>query len=556
MLKCLHIENIAVIEKADINLSGGFNVLTGETGAGKSIIIDSLGAVLGQRTSKELIRKGCDNAEVTALFSDISKEQTEELEKLGYVLDENGDLLIMRTLSSSGGSVKINGKPATVGILKEICSLLVDIHGQHDNQGLLNPDNHCFYIDAIADNGKIKNDYYEEFKKLNSIRKKLNAEALDEEEKAKKTELLKYQIKEITEANIKSGEISDLKQRLEIARNIEKIKKSLFMARTAIYGTDDTDGAVSLLEISGKEISAAGGRYEGILQKASEACMLVEEIGSMTDEAISELEEADTDASALSDRLELLRKLVSKYGGSEESTEEYLLSAKAELEQIALSDEHIERLSNELDSSTERLVSLGEALTRSRKKAAADFENSVTQRLAYLDMKNVKFSVVISSGRYTKNGCDNIEFMIMTNVGEERKPLSKIASGGELSRIMLAIKSVLADKDNVGTLIFDEVDTGVSGRAAGKVGKMLSTLSLSRQVICVTHLAQICALADEHFKISKAVRSGRTYTEITPLDREGRITEIARIMSGDKLTENLYNSAKELLDGGLNNADI
>lgn len=556
MLKCLHIENIAVIEKADIDFSGGFNVLTGETGAGKSIIIDSLGAVLGQRTSKELIRRGCESAEVSALFSNISKEQISEFENLGYHPDENGELLIMRTLSLNGGSVRINGRPATVSVLKELCSSLVNIHGQHDNQGLLNPDNHCSYIDALADNKVIKGEYYEEFKKLNSIRKKLNAEITDEEEKQRRTELLNYQIKEITDADIKPGEVSILKEKLETARNIEKIKKSLFTAAAAIYGTDETDGALSLLEISQKEISAAGEKYDKILQKISELCVLTEEVGDMTDKAASDLEEADTDVSSLSDRLELIRKIISKYGGSEESALKYLDSAQSELERIELSDKYIDELSKDLDLSTERLIAAGEKLTLSRKKAAKKFEISVAEKLAYLDMKNVKFSVVIESGKYTKNGCDNVEFMIMTNIGEERKQLSKIASGGELSRIMLAIKSILADKDNVDTLIFDEVDTGISGRAAGKVGKMLAMLSRSRQVICVTHLAQICALANEHFKISKAVRNSRTYTEITPLNREGRIKEIARIMSGDKLTENLYNSAEELLNGGLKNADI
>ena len=552
MLKYLHIENIAVIEKADIDFTNGFNVLTGETGAGKSIIIDSLNAVLGERTSKELIRKGCEKAEVSALFCDLSSEDIKLLEENGYqVID--GELLILRTLSSSGNSnVKINGKAATVGILKSICKNLVNIHGQHDNQGLLNPDNHYLYIDRLAENSKLIDDYYSEFKYLNSVRKQLQSIETDEDEKRRRIDLLNFEIKELTDANIRIGEAEELKQKLETARNLNKMREALAASYASISGDENSDGAVSMLQNAAKVLRPFDhDNFTLIEQKFLEACTLLDEIGVDLRNASASLNSENLNTDEISDRLDLIYRLMLKYGDSEEKLLNRLEASQKELEAIELSEQRANELGLELDKSTERLISLGDALSESRKKTAIDFSNKVTAQLKYLDMPNICFKVNIAKGRYTKVGCDTVEFLISTNVGEDLKPLSKIASGGELSRIMLAIKAVLADKDDVDTLVFDEVDTGISGQAAGKVGRMLKEVSNTRQVVCVTHLAQICAFGDNHLKISKAVRNDRTYTEVDSLSYEERINEIARIMSGSDITSNLYNSAKELLDGGL-----
>ena len=552
MLKYLHIENIAVIEKADIDFLKGFNVLTGETGAGKSIIIDSLNAVLGERTSKELIRKGCDKAEVSALFGGLSSEDIKLLEENGYEAAD-GELLILRTLSSSGNSsVKINGKAATVGILKNLCKNLVNIHGQHDNQGLLNPDNHYIYIDRLAENSKLIDDYYCEFKYLNSVRKQLQSIETDEDEKRRKIDLLNFEIKELSDANIRIGEADELKKKLEIARNLNKMREALATSYASISGDESSDGAISMLQNAAKVLRPFDDdNFINIEQKLLEACTLLDEIGVDLRNTAANLSGENLNTDEISDRLDLIYRLMLKYGDSEEKLLKRLEDSKKELETIELSEQRANELGLELDKSTERLITLGENLSESRKKTALDFSKKVTEQLKYLDMPNICFKVSITKGRYTKLGCDTVEFLISTNVGEDLKPLSKIASGGELSRIMLAIKAVLADKDDVGTLVFDEVDTGISGQAAGKVGRMLKEVSKSRQVVCVTHLAQICAFGSNHLKISKAVRNERTYTEVTSLSYEERINEIARIMSGADITSNLYNSAKELLDGGL-----
>lgn len=552
MLKYLHIENIAVIEKADIDFSKGFNVLTGETGAGKSIIIDSLNAVLGERTSKELIRNGCEKAEVSALFCDLSSDDIKLLEENGYEA-QDGELLILRTLSLAGnGAVKINGKAATVGILKSICKNLVNIHGQHDNQGLLNPDNHYLYIDRLAENKGLIDDYYNEFKYLNSVRKQLAATETNEDEKRRKIDLLNFEIKELTDANIHIGEADELKKKLETARNLNKMKEALASSYASISGDDDSDGAISFLQNAAKALRPFDDKEFGeIEQKLLEACTLLDEAGMSIRNVSASLSSSDLNLEDISERLDTIYRLMLKYGDNEEKLLNRLEESISELETIELSEQRANELGTELDKSTERLIALGEVLSESRKKTALDFSAKVTEQLKYLDMPNICFKVNITKGRYTKFGCDTVEFLISTNVGEDLKPLSKIASGGELSRIMLAIKAVLADKDDVDTLVFDEVDTGISGQAAGKVGRMLKVVSKTRQVVCVTHLAQICAFGDNHLKISKAVRNDRTYTEVASLSYEERINEIARIMSGSDITSNLYKSAKELLDGGL-----
>ncbi len=558
MLKNLHIENIAVIESTDIDFSFGFHALTGETGAGKSIIIDAINAVLGERTSKELIRTGCETASVSALFGNLTKECLEVLYENGFEADEEGNLLIRRVLSLSGnGSVRINGKAATVGILRKIGSTLVTIHGQHDNQGLLNPDNHYLYIDRLAENGDILSDYYSEFKRFNSIRRELVETQTDEDVKQRKISLLQYQINEISSAQIRCGEIAELKAKLLIVENYEKTLKGLTNAAIYLNGTETEDGAVSMLYNAQKCMNSLEGEdFEEINRKLTESIAGLEDIVFLIRKYTEDPEFTELDGAVIHARLDVLNELVRKYGGTEESALAFLASAEKELETITLSDERAAELENELEKSGERLVELGERLTQSRKTAAKKFSTEVTEILHYLDMPSAVFTVSFGKGKYTKNGCDTIEFFIGTNIGEDVKPLQKVASGGELSRIMLSIKSVLAEKDDVDTLIFDEIDSGISGRAAGKVGVQLYKVSQSRQVLCVTHLAQIAANADIHLLIEKSVENGRTCTEVKPLSYDERIEEVARIMSGTDMTDNLYNSAKELLDRSRKNGNL
>ena len=549
MLKYLHIENIAVIEKADIEFSAGLNVLTGETGAGKSIVIDSINAVLGERTSRELIRSGCESAVVSAEFCGLDEAAVNSLNENGISCDEDS-LVISRKLSLSGKStIRLNGQPVTAGMLKEIAKGLINIHGQHDNQALLNPENHIVYIDSVAENSDKLAEYYAEFKKLNAIRKELAGLEADEDEKQRKSEILRYQIQELENADVHIGETEKLREQLEIAKNAERIAVALKRAHMALFGDDDTDGAVSLTDSAISSLSSLPvDRFQKTLASLNEARAYLESAGADIDDFTASDDTSELDAEGIGARLDLIRRLMLKYGDSEQKMLDFLTDARQKLEDITFSDKRSKELSDALDESTQRLIGLGEELSLSRKKAAYEFEKSVTNVLKYLNMPNVKFNVSINGGRYTKRGCDEVEFLISANEGEELRPMSKIASGGELSRIMLSVKSVLADRDTVGTLIFDEIDTGISGFTAGKVGVQLKKVSESRQVICVTHLAQIAAEADNHLLIEKSAENGRTYTKVRPLEYGERITEIARIMSGAELTENLYNSAKELID--------
>ena len=550
MLKFLHIENIAVIERSDTEFAEGFNVLTGETGAGKSILIDSINAVLGERTSKELIRAGCDSAEVSAVFGNFDDTAVKTLSELGFSPDEDGNIVIRRRLSVSGkGIIKLNGIPVTATQLRDIGKNLINIHGQHDSQALLDSEKHIFYIDALADNTELINEYYQEFRYLNKVRKELEASQIDEEEKQRQTNLLKYQINELESADIKKGELAELKRKAQIAKNYQTVVEALSKADTALNGNDDFSGASALISSAQKELySLKDEKWNALAEKTADVLSDLTDIGAEIRDFLDNAEYSELDINNINERLDLLDRLMLKYGNSEEEMLDFLTSAKVRLEELDFSDRRISQLSDLLDKSTDRLVELGEKLTLSRKKAAAEFEKKVCDILSYLNMPDVRFTVSMQKGRYTKRGCDNIEFLISANRGENVKPLSKIASGGELSRVMLAIKSVLLDKDPVGTMIFDEIDTGISGYTAGKVGIQLKKVAKNRQVICVTHLAQIAAMADEHLLIEKSTESGRTFTQVKPLKYEERVGEIARIMSGTQLTENLYKSAKELLD--------
>ncbi len=549
MIKSLHIENIAVIDKTDIDFDIGFNVLTGETGAGKSIIIDAINAVLGERTSKDLIRAGCEKAVVSALFGDLSIQAKKQLKDNDFDVDEDGNLLITRVLTTSSSSIKINGRAATASVIKELAKNLINIHGQHDNQKLLDPDNYYQYLDMLAENQNELNEYFNEFKHFNAVRRELNAQETDEGEKQRRLDILQYQIKELQDADISIGEIDDIKRKLTIAENYEKTITALKDASFSIDGSESSDGAISLVRNSQKYIDTTkNDDFDNIANRLSDVLDILYDISAEIRNFIDNDELRDLDAEKLRERLDILYRLMLKYGDSEQKMLAFLENAKAEFEKIVCSDKRIEELSLELDASTERLILLGEKLTKTRILAAENFSQKVSDVLYKLDMPNVKFIANVNRDRYTRHGCDTVEFLISANAGESVKPLHKIASGGELSRTMLAIKSVLSDKDDVDTLIFDEIDTGISGRAADKVGLQLQHVSSSRQVICVTHLAQIAAYAKNHLLIEKNVSNDRTYTNVVSLDCEQRINEIARIMSGTDMTENLYNSAKELLD--------
>lgn len=558
MLKFLHIENIAVIEQSDIEFSEGFNVLTGETGAGKSIVIDSINAVLGERTSKELIRAGCDTAEVSAVFGCFDDYTAGVLAEYGVTPDEDGNIVIRRRLSATGkGLIKLNDRPVTATELKEIGKSLINIHGQHDSQALLDPDSHINYIDALAENGELITKYYAEFKELNKIRKELNSAETDEDEKRRETDLLKYQINELESADIKVGEYARLKKELEIAKNYQATAEALSAVCTALKGDDNFDGAAALITDAQKRLlGLKSDEWRVRSEKLADAVSVIEDVAAEARDFLDGAEYSDMDADSINERLDTLDRLMVKYGNSEQEMLDFLTAAKVRLDELVFSDRRIAELSDLLDKSTERLVELGERLTKSRKKAASEFETKVCGILSYLNMPDVRFTVSIEKGRYTKRGCDVIEFLISANKGEKVKPLAKIASGGELSRVMLAIKSVLLDKDKVGTMIFDEIDVGISGYTAGKVGTQLKKVSKNRQVICVTHLAQIAAMADNHLLIEKNTIESRTFTKVEPLSYEERISEIARIMSGAQLTENLYKSAKELVDRSKNDDNL
>ena len=549
MLKYLHIENIAVIEETDIEFGPGFNVLTGETGAGKSIVIDAINAVLGERTSKDLIRTGCDNATVSVVFDNIDDQTLLVLDENG-ISPEDGEIIITRKLSAtSKGFIKVNNIPVTASVLREIAKNLINIHGQHDNQALLNPEMHMGFIDSVAENSALLDDYYAVFKQLNKIRKELQSLQMDEDEKQRKIDILKYQINELESANINIGEYDDLKRKLSIANSFEKTFKAMLGADYILGGSDDSDGALTQLENVLKLLkSIDGNEFTGSYNKISEAVSLIQDARSDISGFVSNTENQNLNPDEINQRLDFLSRLMVKYGSSEKDMLDYLSNAKAELENIALSQNRINELSVLLEEAKEKLIDKAEKLTKSRQKAANSFSAQVCEILKYLNMPNVRFVTQLQQGKYTKTGCDTAEFLISANDGENVKPLHKIASGGELSRVMLSIKSVLLDKDKVGTMIFDEIDTGISGYAAGKVGTQLKKVANSRQVICVTHLAQIAAMCDTHLLIEKLVKDGHTFTSVVPLDYDGRISEIARIMSGSELTENLYNSAKELID--------
>lgn len=553
MLKSLSIENIAVIEKADIDFSEGLNVLTGETGAGKSIVVDSINAILGERTSRELVRHGADCANVTALFQDVNQAVISAAEKMGIAC-ENNEIFISRRISAAGKSFcKINGCACTAAMLREIGENLINIHGQHDSQALLNPDFHYLFLDMLADDKSLYEEYRTAFKRLVSVRKRLKLLTQDADTKDKRLEILNYQIEELTKADIKPNEWQELKNKQELAQNSQALAQALNESLYAINGDEEIGGIASSLASVRRTLLS----FDNIDSDLAEINSKINSVIDFTDEVKSLIEDkleginfSEEELNAIEERLNLLYNFSKKYGETEDDMLNYLQDAVNQRDAINMFDDEIEYLNAEYDKAYDSVISAANTLSDYRKGIAKAFEERVKAELNYLDMPNVQFVVEFTQGNLSVNGYDKIEFLISSNPGEPPKPLAKIASGGELSRIMLAIKNIIADKDSVQTLIFDEIDTGVSGRASRKIGLKLKSVSKHTQVICVTHSAQIAACADCHLEIKKSVENGRTYTTVNQLDFEQRKYELARIMGGLEITDSLLESAEELLKNG------
>lgn len=548
MLTSLKIENVAIIESAAIEFGCGLNVLTGETGAGKSIIIDSINAVLGERTSKDIIRTGEDSAKVYAVFEDVSETARDVLSENG--IDCEDDVLIVNRVINRDGknSCRINGVPVTVNMLKAVTRELIDIHGQHDNQALLNPDRHCGFIDSFAGCDELINTYKDSYYALCDVRKKLNSLKTDESTKAQRIDLLQYQINEIEMANITVGERDELVERKNFINNSQKIIKSLNSAYDLLKG----DGCgVDCVSDSAYEIEKAEECFTSlspVLEKINNIKYDLEDVAEEIRDSLSELDYNEYELDEIESRLDLLYRFSRKYGETEEDILNYLENARKELDEITFSEERIQLLIEKEKELNGVTTEIAEKLTQERVEAGNKLSKLISEELEFLDMPNVAFVVSRAATELSENGADEIEFLISANAGETLKPLVKIASGGELSRIMLAIKNVLADADNIGTMIFDEIDTGVSGRAAQKIAMKLRQVSEGRQVICVTHLAQIASQGDVHLYISKSVRDSKTFTEVSVLLDEKRVYEIARIMGGIEITDLQLQSAREMLE--------
>lgn len=552
MLAQLFIRNIAVIEKASIDLEKGFTVLTGETGAGKSIIIDAIHAVLGERTSKELVRTGTDSASVSALFTGLDEDTLSLLDQLSLPREEDGSLLIQRDIRLEGRSTcKINGAPATVSMLKQLGPRLVTIHGQHESYELLSPEVHMEYLDSFAGLESLLAEYQAAYRTLRETQRQLEALQADEGEKARLSDLLHYQIDEIEAANVRVGEREELEAQRELIRNSEKIASALELLRGLLSGDEESEGLLAGLS----QAAAQAGRVAAYLPELAEASQKLQEAGYLLEDVDAILHGTAVDfdpalQESIEERLDLLYKLGLKYGGSEEKILEYLEDCRIRLHQIEFSNEERERLEAQYETQKTAAIALAKELSEQRKAASKQFISQVKGELAFLNMPGIAFETEIQRVPLNHMGCDKLQFLVSANKGEPPKPMSKIASGGELSRIMLAIKTVLSGKDKVDTLIFDEVDTGISGAAANKVGQKLKQVSQNRQVLCITHLAQIAALADHHFLISKHVEGERTYTQVQGLDFEGRKREVARIIGGDQVTDLQLEMAGEMLKKG------
>ena len=547
MLTSLKIENVAIIESAAIEFGCGLNVLTGETGAGKSIVIDSINAILGERTSREIIRTGAQSAKVYAVFEDVNEKVKAFLDENGIDC-EDGVLIINRILNRDGKNIcRLNGAPVTVSMLRELGGELIDIHGQHDSQSLLSPEKHCGFVDGFAENADLISDYREKYRRLCEIRYSLKKLTTDESSKSQRIDFLTYQIDELEKSDITPGERDELKARKALINNSQKVMESLNTA----YMSLKADGAgIDMISNAESEISNASEYMESLgeaSEKITDIRYELDDIAELVRDAMSEIDFEPSELDDIEERLDLLYRLSKKYGETEEEMLDYLARAREELDSIAFSEEKVRVLQKQEKTALAEAEAAADRLTESRKTAGEKLSKAICSELEFLDMPNVRFVANIEDIGLTENGRDSVEFLISANVGEEPKPLAKIASGGELSRIMLAIKNVLAETDGVDTMIFDEIDTGVSGRAAQKIAMKLRSASKGRQVICVTHLAQIAAQGDVHLYISKSVSDGKTYTNIKSLIEEERVTEIARIMGGMEITRLQLESAREML---------
>lgn len=550
MLRNLYIENIAVIEKTNIDFEKGLNVLTGETGAGKSIVIDSINAILGNRTSRDLIRSGSDSAFVSAEFTDLSEKALRQAQELGFEAEEDGSFLIQRELSLSGkGKCRINGRPAPVSTLRSFGQYLIDIHGQHASYELMSPELHITYIDKIGELSEKLEEYRRAYKEYSSLRSELNKANVDEGERERRIDLLSYQVDELEQADFYVGEYEELRDRKQIVENSGKIAAALNEAHEYLNGGEDSDGAIQQLEFACESLDDILDCMPETSEIAGRIRNAVYELEDCRDELVSmsDISDDGDNIDEIEERLDLIYSLGKKYGHTIEEMLDYLDKARAELDYLKRYDENKEALEKSCRKAKEKADMLAEELSVDRRKAADDFCKAVKQEMTFLDMPNVELVITMEKCELNKNGCDKLEILISTNPGEQPKPVAKIASGGELSRMMLAIKNVLAGRDDIDTLIFDEVDTGISGSAAQKVGLKLKEVSGTKQVLCVTHLAQIAALADNHFKISKSVKNDKTYTEVKPLDHNGRRDELARIIGGVEITQATLDYAEELL---------
>ena len=551
MLELLHIENIALIQEADIQFRPGFNALTGETGAGKSIVIDALGAVLGGRTSRDLIRTGADRAFVSAEFSQVAPGLP-GLEEAGAAPDEDGCLLLQRELTADGKNLcRVNGRPVTVAQLRRIGGELLNIHGQHDGQQLLDEEQHLSYLDRFGRTEAPLAAYQSAYGAMAALLDQIRALQMDEAEKARRMDTLRFQIGELERAELTPGEEEELLQRRELLRNGEKYLSALSGADYCLNGGEEGGGAVSALRDAEEAISAVrtlsggmGELYQRLEQLRCEAYDLAETIRDRREEFDFSPAELD----AVESRSDLLYRLKKKYGATVEDMIAYLDRCRTELDEMETADDTLARLERQLETARRAVLAAGADLTAARKAAAGELEARIQAELRDLDMHRVRFHIEFGEKEPGPDGCDAVRFLMSANAGEDLKPIARIASGGELARIMLALKNVLAEQEAIGTLVFDEVDTGVSGRAAQKVAEKLAQVSRRKQVLCVTHLPQLAAMADTHFSVEKGERDGRTYTHVTLLDRERRKAELARITGGSSVTAALLASAGELLD--------
>ena len=549
MLSSLQIENVAVIQKANVHFEKGLNVLTGETGAGKSILIDSINAILGNRTSKDLVRTGAAKAVIRAVFEDVPPAVLDSLEKAGYERSEA--LLLSREITAEGKSTcRINGMPATAAVLRELCGGLININGQHDSVGLLNPARHEGILDAYAQNSAEYQAYYAIYRELVSVKKALDAMITDESEKQRRIDLLSYQVQEIDDAGLTAGEEQMLESRRKVLANASTIRDRIAQCYALLSGGDEAPGAVDLLGEASNAVDAAAQLDGELSAGAGQLLDLYYTAKDVAADLIGRLDAYDTNDAELDEieqRIDLIYKLRRKYGDTVEDILAFGERARKELEMIQSSQERVEHLQKE----QRRLYTLArekaEALTQTRLKAFDELNKRISGTLDFLNMPGVRMTLRHSRGPLASHGQDSIEFYISTNPGEAPKPLAKIASGGELSRITLAIKNAMADKDAVPTVIYDEIDSGVSGKAASRIGEVLRQSAEGHQILCITHTAQIAALADCHLLIQKNITNERTYTEIHPLDENGRVEALARLISGDHVTELSLANAREML---------